>query len=111
MLQSDVDALDSLLATDLVFTNHLGAVQTKEDDLFAHRTKIARLDSLELTDQRIRLLDNAAIVTVRAKIGGVFAGVAASGTFRFTRVWSPNTAGDWQVIAAHSTLVTDVTSA
>jgi len=33
MLKSDVNTLDELLSSDLVFTNHLGHLMTKQDDL------------------------------------------------------------------------------
>ncbi len=36
MLASDVNALDDLLSPELIFTNHLGQVMGKQDDLAAH---------------------------------------------------------------------------
>jgi hypothetical protein len=40
MLRSDVVVLDELLAPELIFTNHLGRVLGKEDDLAAHRSGV-----------------------------------------------------------------------
>jgi hypothetical protein len=38
MLCADVAALNQLLAPDLIFTNHLGQLLGKEDDLAAYRS-------------------------------------------------------------------------
>jgi Domain of unknown function (DUF4440) len=38
MLSSDVAALNELLAPDLIFTNHLGQLLGKDDDLAAYRS-------------------------------------------------------------------------
>lgn len=43
MLHSDVSTLDELLADDLLFTNHLGQLMTKQDDLKAHRTGMVKI--------------------------------------------------------------------
>jgi hypothetical protein len=40
-------------------------------------------------------------------MGGSYGGTSTDGVFRFTRVWALGMDGtDWQVMAAHSTLVT-----
>jgi ketosteroid isomerase-like protein len=107
MRASDLAELDALLADDLVFTDHLGALWGKQDDLAAHRSGAIEVETVAASDERIRLLDGAAIVTVRLEISGRFAGEPASGAFRFTRVWAPTGDGRWQVVTAHSTLVAD----
>lgn len=105
MLASDVEELEALLADELVFTDHLGGLWRKRDDLDAHRAGRLHVESLEASDERILLLDGAAVVSVQLRIAGTFAGEPASGTFRFTRVWAPTAPGRWQVVAAHSTMV------
>jgi hypothetical protein len=37
MLSSDVEVLTELFAPDLIFTNHLGQLQSRESDLAAYR--------------------------------------------------------------------------
>lgn len=105
MLQSDVSALDELLAGDLLFTNHLGHVMHKEDDLGAHQSGIVKIEKITLSNQQIRILTDAAIVTVQARILGSFAGETAENDFRFTRVWARTATGGWQVVVAHSGLI------
>ena len=64
MLDSDVNALDELLASELIFTNHLGQVLGKQDDLAAHQSGKFKIEALTPCDRRIQLIGNVAIVTV-----------------------------------------------
>jgi ketosteroid isomerase-like protein len=105
MLGSDLDELDALLADDLVFTDHLGGLWGKRDDLDAHRSGVIKVKTVAASEERIRLLDGVAIVNVRLDISGTFGPAEASGAFRFTRVWMPTRDGQWQVVTAHSTLI------
>lgn len=107
MLRSDLDELDALLAENLVFTNHIGAIMSKHDDLTAHRTGMVKVEAVAASEERIQMLDGAAIVSVLLDISGRFAGVAANGAFRFARVWAATQSGEWQVVTAHSTLVAE----
>lgn len=104
MLHSSVEELETLLAADLLFTDHLGVVTTKAADIAAHASGAVKIDRLEFSDRQFRLLGDAAVVVVRADIAGVFMGAPASGSFRFTRVWKRNPTG-WQVVVGHSCLV------
>ena len=105
MLSSDVSALDELLASELIFTNHLGQLLGKENDLAAYRSGMLKVKELKPSEQHIRLTGDVAIVSVRMQLSGTYDGNPANGDFRFTRVWalSPNKA--WHVVAAHAGLV------
>ena len=104
MLNSDIAELDELISPDLLFTNHFGVLVSKEEDLNSHSTQTFVFESLDLSDSRILIHDNSAIVSVKADIQGSYNGQPANGNFRFTRVWA-NNSGKWQVIAGHSTLI------
>jgi ketosteroid isomerase-like protein len=105
MLSSDVPALDDLLASELLFTNHLGQLLGKEDDLAAHRSGLLKVKDLLASEQHIRLEGDVAIVSVRMRMSGTYAGNPANGDFRFTRVWGLSPAKTWHVIAAHAGMV------
>jgi ketosteroid isomerase-like protein len=105
MIASDVQTLDRLLADDLVFTNHLGQLMTKQADLDAHRSGVVAINQLELSDQHIKILGNVAVVTVAAHLTGTFTGNPFKETLRFTRVWQAKAPGHWQVIVGHATAV------
>ena len=104
MLDSDVSALDELLADDLIFTSHLGQIMTKQDDLDAHRSGFVKIESIEQTEQQIKLRDQMAIASVLSHIKGEFGGEPSEVPLRFTRIWHQTEIGKWQVIAAHSSV-------
>jgi hypothetical protein len=107
MLNSDVGALDQLLAPGLIFTNHLGQLLSKQDDLEAHRSGRLKVKDLTASEQHVRLYENVAVVSVRLRLSGTYGGGPADGDFRFTRVWCPAPGKDsWHVVAAHAVLVT-----
>jgi ketosteroid isomerase-like protein len=105
MLDSDIVMLDKLLASELLFTNHLGQCMSKKDDLEAHRSGVLKLEQIKLSDQLLKIHNDLAIVSVRADISGRFAGEQSHSDFRFTRVWCKDSNNEWQVIAGHSSII------
>lgn len=110
MLNSDVAALNELLSPELLFTNHLGQLLSKDDDLAAHRSGALKLMSLEPSEQHVRVLDDVAIVSVRMQLSGTYDGAPANGNLRFTRVWARTLDQRWQIVAAHAGLVAESSS-
>ena len=104
MLNSDVSTLVELISDDLVFTNHLGRLVSKDEDIASHKNKIFVFESLKLSESKIIILEKSAVVSTKANIVGRYNGIEASGQFRFTRVWSGDS-GSWQVVAGHSCLI------
>lgn len=106
MMSSDVDALDELIAPNLVFTDHAGNRLGKQDDLAMHRSGAIRCKTIEASEMTVlKLSDDFAIVSVRARISGVFRGTPASADLRFTRVWRRADPGTWQIVAGHSSVI------
>jgi len=104
MVSSDIIALDNLLSPKLIFTNHLGQVISKADDIKGHKSGDLKIENMELSEQKIRFAGELAIVSVLAIISGSYKGMPANGNFRFTRVWE-NDNNVWKVIAGHSSIV------
>jgi ketosteroid isomerase-like protein len=100
MLTNDLSTLDELIADTLVFTMIDGAVLGKAEDLEAHRSEVLKMASMEPSDQRIQTYDDVAVVTVRMRMRGTYAGSDFEGVNRYTRVWL-RTQGRWQIIAGH----------
>jgi ketosteroid isomerase-like protein len=105
MLHSDITALDELLAPELIFTNHLGHLQSKKDDLAAHQSGSLKINEMDSSEQHIRINGDTAIISVRVQVSGTYAGNPANGDFRFTRVWALSPDKTWRVIAAHAGIV------
>ncbi len=105
MLASDIEELRELLADDLIFTNHLGMLTSKQDDIQMHASGDIKIGEIHLSDQKTLLLDETAIVTAKVTIIGSYQGQAANGIYRFTRVWHMSPESNWQVIAGHSCVI------
>jgi len=105
MLHSDVSALEDLLAPELIFTNHLGQLLGKENDLAAYRSGTLNVKKLKPSEQQVRLHGDLAIVSVRMQLSGTYDGNPANGDFRFTRVWALSPQKTWHVVAAHAGIV------
>lgn len=106
MLSSDTDSLKRLLADDLIFTNHLGQVISKEADIAGHQSGDLDIQFLENSDCQMRLVGECVVVTVQSEIRGSYKGMEANGNFRFTRVWCKRN-GCWQVVVGHSSVIAD----
>lgn len=104
MKTSNIQELDLLLADDLIFTSHTGALFSKKDDIDSHASGNIEIFSVDASEQKIRIEGNVAIVSVLLEISGSFFGNTVVGIFRFTRVWKDH-GSQWQIIAAHSTQV------
>jgi ketosteroid isomerase-like protein len=107
MLKADVTALEGLLAPELIFTNHLGRLVGKEDDLAAYRSGLLKVEELTPSERQIRLHGEVAVVSVRMRLSGTYDGGPANGDLRFTRVWAlaAPERSSWRVVAAHAALV------
>jgi ketosteroid isomerase-like protein len=106
MTESDVAVLDELIAPDLMFTNHMGQVVSKEDDLGAHREGLLKIDGMMPSERRIvALSDDVAVVSVLMRISGSYMGTPVGGAFRYTRVWKKSESGKWRIVAGHSSVV------
>ncbi|MGK7894368.1 MAG: nuclear transport factor 2 family protein [Xenococcus sp. (in: cyanobacteria)] len=101
MLESNISELDKLICDQLIFTDHLGRVLSKEDDLAAHKSGDLKIDKIELSEQVIKFFGDLAVVSVLAKITGRYKGIFSDGSYRFTRVWRKE-ADQWKIVTAHS---------
>ncbi len=104
MKESNVLAIDALIADDIIFTNHTGQVFTKQDDLEAHRSGNIEIFDINAREQMITVNGDIAVVSVLLEISGSFYGNTEVGFYRFTRIWK-QVGNGMQVIAAHSTQV------
>lgn len=102
MLHSDVAVLDALIASDLLFTSHLGQIVRKEDDLAFHRARLLRLTALEPSEQQIQLYPGFAVVSVLMHLVGTYERAPIDQRIRYTRVWSIAPDGTSQIIAGHA---------
>ena len=101
-LAADVSALDALIADELLFTGPDGSVGTKEQDLAAHRSGAVRFRAHEPEELRVRRVGaDVAVTALRARLVVAVGGELAQGTYRYTRVWARQRAGEWRVVGGH----------
>ena len=105
MLRSDVVELDALIAPELLFTNHLGQVVSKQEDLDAHRSGQFKFTELTPSERQIQLDCGFAVVSVLMHIVGSYKGTPVEQDIRFTRVWAVSKSGSIQIIAGHTSAI------
>jgi ketosteroid isomerase-like protein len=106
MLSSDHRTLDELISSELVFTNHLGQVFGKEEDLALHRAGTLKLRRLEPSELKVQADTQLAIVSVRMAVSGSYDGSSFTEDLRYTRVWRSSANGNWTIVAGHSSPIT-----
>jgi RimJ/RimL family protein N-acetyltransferase/ketosteroid isomerase-like protein len=105
-LVGDVEALDALIAEELLFTGPDGQLGTKAQDLGAHRDGVVRFREHVPEELRMRRVRQDVVVTaLRARLVVEVGGVLVRGTYRYTRVWARDDAGDWRVVGGHVSMV------
>jgi len=105
MLASDCAVLDELISPDLMFTNHLGQVCGKQEDLNIHRQGLLKLHTLAPSEVSVKTVGDVAVVSVRMKAGGTFNQLPFQEDLRYTRVWRLSARGNWEILAGHSSRV------
>jgi ketosteroid isomerase-like protein len=104
MLSNDVDALDTLLDDDLIFTVPTGQIISKHDDLAAHRAKLLRVDTLDFVEMRVQAIGEMIVTATTVVLAGDFDGTPFSGRFAYTRLWR-HAEDRWHVAAGHASQV------
>lgn len=101
-LNSDVGALERLVAPDLMFTSHFGQVFGKEDELAFHRSGVLQLSQSSPSEERIQLYQEFAVVSVLMHLVGTYQGAPIDQRIRYTRIWKITPDGSVQVVAGHA---------
>jgi len=100
--QREIATLSSLLGEDYVITVEDGSTYGKVG-FISHSSGPLRVDIAEMSDLKIRMHGNIAVVTGAYHERGESGGKAYDYHDRFTDVWMKNTA-EWQLIASHYSL-------
>ena len=97
--QRQIAAVAALLAEDYVITLEDGSTYGKVG-FISYNAGPLRVDIADLTDLKIRLHDNIAVVTAAYHERGEFAGKSYDYHDRLTDVWM-KLSGKWQLVASH----------
>jgi hypothetical protein len=99
--RGDADALEALWSDDLEVAVPRMAVLTKADALAIARSGRMKFLRYRTTDVRVRVYDNAAVVTGRLQRTRSINGQEISDDWRFTKTYVRQ-AQEWRVVAFHA---------
>ena len=97
-LTNNVAAADRLLADDYLGISSNGTLETKADELTRRRSGTLHITQLDLSDIKVRIYGDTAVVTSKADVVGKNGDRDISGRFRYTRVYS-NREGQWRIVS------------
>jgi ketosteroid isomerase-like protein len=96
-LADDLPAMDKLLSEDYLGITATGEVLTKTQQLDRMRDRKFMLTKLDISDTRIKLIGNIAIVTCLAQVEGTSEDDTLHGAYRYTRVYQRLAGNVWKV--------------
>jgi ketosteroid isomerase-like protein len=102
MTRPDVNALEAMLADDLVYCHSDGQCETKVEFLETIRSERIRYRAIEVLELRPRVVGDAVVVHGSIAIDGVLGGQPRKLRIVYTDVYARRE-GRWQLIAWQST--------
>lgn len=104
-ISGDIAAMDKLLSEDYVGITMNGQVVTKMQQLDRIRSRQVEVTKIQLSDVKVKLISNTAIVTSQADVEGTGDGAPLHGTYRYTRVYTRLPSGSWKITNFEATRV------
>lgn len=104
---NDVSTMGKLLADDYLGISANGTIQTKTELLAQHRAGTLHITKLNITDMKVRVYGNTAVVTSRAELQGTNGESDMSGKYRYTRVYNYRF-GQWKIVSFEASRMHDV---
>jgi|SRR5579862_2477477 len=98
--KGDVEKMDSLLADDFIITIEDGRTFSKSGYIALNGNSTVHVDVSEMSDLKVRMHGNTAVVTGAYREKGTDNGKAYVYNDRFTDVWM-DLGGKWQVVVSH----------
>ena len=106
IVRGDTAAIEKILADDYLYTTDDGKIVNKTEELAHYKNLKSKIESIETTDQKVRVLgNNSAVETALIRIRGTDAnGKPFDETERYTTTWVWRNLR-WQIIADHTSAV------
>jgi len=102
LLKRDVEAFGKYFADDAVLTTPGGDLQTKAEVLADVKSGALVLQSSTISDMKVKVHGDTAVVTYITTDKGTYKGQDISGRFRWTDVFVRQ-GGTWRLLAGHGT--------
>jgi len=104
VVKADIATLDKYTSDDYVLINMNGHMAGKSEMIEGFKSGSSKLTSEELSDLKVRVYGNTAVVTGKADVKGTLGGADATGQILFTRVYVKKD-GRWQSTSLQQTRV------
>jgi ketosteroid isomerase-like protein len=106
VVKGDVATLDKQTADDYVLISMNGRMSDKSQMLDGFKSGQSKLTSNDLSDLKVRVYGDAAVVTGKADVKGTLGGQDATGQVLFTRVYVKK-GGHWQSVSFQQTRISN----
>ncbi|HEX6505298.1 MAG TPA: nuclear transport factor 2 family protein [Terriglobales bacterium] len=104
VVKGDTDTLAKMTSDDYMLINVNGQMWDKAHTMEAIKSGQIKLSQDDVSDLKVRVYGNTAVVTGKADVKGTIAGKDASGQILFTRVYVKK-GGKWLSVAFQQTKV------
>ena len=102
VIKADVATLDQQTSDDYTFINMNGQVSDKAQMIHGFKSGESKLTVDDISDMKVRVYGDTAVVTGKADVKGTLRGKDATGHVMFTRVYVKK-GGHWQSVALQQT--------
>ncbi len=104
LLKSDTGFFEKYFADDIVIIHGTGAVVTKAQDIQNLKSGALKYESYDVSDRKIRIYGNTAVVNDVTSTKGLIASKPFNGDFRVTWVWAELN-GNWKIVSRQITKI------
>jgi ketosteroid isomerase-like protein len=104
VVKADIATLEGLTSDDYILINANGQLSNKAETMNNIKTGVIKLTSNEVSDMKVRVYGDTAIVTGKSTAKGSIGGRELKGPVMFTRVYVKKN-GKWQSVAFQQTPV------
>jgi ketosteroid isomerase-like protein len=105
-LKGDTKTLDAILADDFVAINPFGELVTKAEQLKLMKDGTLRFDSIEPSEEKVRVYGDAAVLTERGRVKVTFKGRSESLSVRNTEFYAKQ-GGKWRCVFQQVTRIAE----
>jgi len=102
VVKGDVATLEKQTSDDYTLINAYGQMSGKSEMVDAFKSGKTKLTTDDLSDMKVRVYGNTAVITGKATVKGTMGGKDVDGQILFTRVYVKK-GGSWQSVAFQQT--------
>ena len=105
-VNNNIGEMNRLLADDYVGITSNGTVENKQQALAQRSAGTIRVTRLDITDTKVRVYGDTAVVTSQAQLEGTNGTSDISGQYRYTRVYNRRL-GKWKIVSFEASRMHD----